>query len=142
MKSLFSFEGRISTYDFQKKSSTAVRIGIISFLVLLLDLFLAFPGTDFLKTLSSFLSKGSFPFIISLIIFFTLLASSFLIFLSAAARRFHDRDKSGWWSLSALLPFIGSVWFLTELNYSKGTDGPNKYGPDPLAPKDNSQLSM
>ena len=28
------------------------------------------------------------------------------------AKRWHDRDKSGWWSLIMLVPFIGGIWFL------------------------------
>lgn len=48
------------------------------------------------------------------------------------ARRWHDRDKSGWWSLIALVPLIGALWILIECGCLKGTDGPNRFGPDPL----------
>lgn len=55
----------------------------------------------------------------------------FLAHLSVAIRRLHDLDKSGWWVLLSFVPFIGGVilfiWFVT-----KGTDGLNQYGPDPL----------
>jgi uncharacterized membrane protein YhaH (DUF805 family) len=47
-------------------------------------------------------------------------------------RRLHDTDRSGWWVLIGLIPIIGIiiliVWFAT-----KGTDGPNRFGSDPLA---------
>ena len=36
----------------------------------------------------------------------------------------------GWILNIALL--IVAVWFLIELGFLKGTDGPNEYGPDPL----------
>ncbi|MCA3562661.1 MAG: DUF805 domain-containing protein [Aestuariivirga sp.] len=49
------------------------------------------------------------------------------------AKRWHDRDKSGWWTLIGLVPFIGAVWMLIELGVLRGTDGANKYGPDPLS---------
>ena len=49
------------------------------------------------------------------------------------AKRWHDRGKSGWWSLIILVPIIGGLWLLIELGFLKGTDGPNQYGPDPLA---------
>ncbi len=44
-------------------------------------------------------------------------------------KRFHDRDKSGWWLLIALIPLIGAIWLLIELGFLKGTPGPNQYGP-------------
>jgi len=44
-------------------------------------------------------------------------------------KRFHDRDKSGWWVLIGLIPIIGALWLLIELGFLKGTDGPNRYGP-------------
>ncbi len=55
----------------------------------------------------------------------------FLPSLAVAIRRLHDLDKSGWWILLSLIPLIGAiiliVWFCT-----KGTTGPNRFGPDPL----------
>jgi uncharacterized membrane protein YhaH (DUF805 family) len=44
-------------------------------------------------------------------------------------KRWHDRDKSGWWMLIALIPIIGAIWLLIELGFLKGTDGPNRFGP-------------
>jgi uncharacterized membrane protein YhaH (DUF805 family) len=49
------------------------------------------------------------------------------------AKRWHDRDKSGWWSLIGLIPIIGGLWMLIELGFLRGTDGPNRFGPDPIA---------
>ena len=60
------------------------------------------------------------------------LASIYLA-LALYAKRWHDRDKSGWWSLIGLVPFIGAIWILVELGILEGTRGPNQYGPDPLA---------
>jgi uncharacterized membrane protein YhaH (DUF805 family) len=47
-------------------------------------------------------------------------------------KRFHDRNKAGWWILIILVPVIGSLWYLIECGFLKGTPGPNNYGPDPL----------
>jgi uncharacterized membrane protein YhaH (DUF805 family) len=52
--------------------------------------------------------------------------------LALYAKRWHDRDKSGWWSLIALVPIIGAIWILVELGILEGTRGPNRFGPDPL----------
>jgi uncharacterized membrane protein YhaH (DUF805 family) len=43
-------------------------------------------------------------------------------------KRFHDRDKSGWWVLMGLVPVIGALWFLIELGFLAGTPGPNRFG--------------
>ena len=47
------------------------------------------------------------------------------------AKRWHDRDKSGWWSLIVLIPGIGGIWMLIELGFLRGTAGPNRFGSDP-----------
>lgn len=53
---------------------------------------------------------------------------------AVAVRRLHDIDRSGWWLLIAVIPLIGAIvlyiWFAT-----KGTEGPNRFGSDPLAAK-------
>jgi uncharacterized membrane protein YhaH (DUF805 family) len=49
------------------------------------------------------------------------------------AKRWHDRDKSGWWSLILFIPIIGSIWILVELGFLRGTEGPNRFGSDPIA---------
>lgn len=83
--------------------------------------------------------------------------------LPVAVRRLHDRDKSGWWTVpyvfvpaliidadtyrplgldvSTDVVTIGNVisYGLTiaafvDLGIVRGTDGPNRYGPDPLNP--------
>lgn len=53
--------------------------------------------------------------------------------ICVAIKRWHDRDKSGWWILIVLIPFIGAIWYFIEVGCLKGTDGPNRFGPDPLA---------
>jgi uncharacterized membrane protein YhaH (DUF805 family) len=52
--------------------------------------------------------------------------------LAVWAKRWHDRDKSGWWSLIMFVPFVGAIWILVELGCLPGTEGPNRFGPDPL----------
>ena len=52
--------------------------------------------------------------------------------IAIAIRRLHDLDRTGWWILLGFIPLIGwiilLIWYVT-----KGTDGPNRFGPDPLA---------
>jgi uncharacterized membrane protein YhaH (DUF805 family) len=78
-------------------------------------------------------------------------------YAAASIGRLHDRNKSGWWivpyiaaaglydqfgdwlgdSWPAVLVgcavFVAFIWGLVELGYLKGTRGPNRFGPDPLA---------
>jgi uncharacterized membrane protein YhaH (DUF805 family) len=77
---------------------------------------------------------------------------------ATAIKRLHDRAKSGWWfvpffiapslfenlsdwlenpSLALLASVLGlvlSIWCFVELFCLRGTRGPNRFGPDPLAP--------
>jgi uncharacterized membrane protein YhaH (DUF805 family) len=56
---------------------------------------------------------------------------TFLPALGVAARRLHDIDRSGWWIL-IVFTIIGIIP-LIYWACLKGTDGPNRFGPDPLA---------
>lgn len=49
------------------------------------------------------------------------------------AKRWHDHDKTGWWTLIGLVPVVGAIWMLAELGILRGAPGTNQYGPDPLA---------
>ena len=75
---------------------------------------------------SAMMSKMTVPFVILMLI---IIWPSICLY----AKRWHDRDKSGWWTLIMLVPVIGAIWFLVELGFLRGTEGPNRFGPDPLA---------
>jgi uncharacterized membrane protein YhaH (DUF805 family) len=57
----------------------------------------------------------------------------FLPSLAMSIRRLHDLDRSGWWYFLVLIPIVGWI-ILLIWDCTKGTDGPNRFGPDPLAP--------
>ncbi len=46
-------------------------------------------------------------------------------------KRWHDRDKSGWWMFIIFFPIIGQIWALIELGFLPGTEGKNTYGRQP-----------
>ncbi len=54
------------------------------------------------------------------------------MWIAISIKRWHDRGKSGWWMLIALVPVIGYLWMLIETGFLAGDTGPNDYGPDPL----------
>ncbi|MDP6059510.1 MAG: DUF805 domain-containing protein [Pirellulaceae bacterium] len=47
------------------------------------------------------------------------------------AKRWHDRDKSGVWSLIVFIPVIGGIWMLVECGFLSGKSGSNDYGAAP-----------
>jgi uncharacterized membrane protein YhaH (DUF805 family) len=89
------------------------------------------------------------------VVFFVLhFVTGIWISLALMIKRLHDRDKSAWWLLLFYLvplvlqaigqllglarlifdPIAGGIgiWAIIELGFLRGTDGPNKFGPDPL----------
>ena len=55
--------------------------------------------------------------------------------VAVTVKRWHDRNKSGWWILINLIPVVGDLWSLIENGFLKGTPGENRFGPDPLERK-------
>jgi len=53
--------------------------------------------------------------------------------ISLGVKRCHDRDRSGWFLLIAIIPILGAIWLLVEIGFMRGTVGDNRFGPDPLA---------
>ncbi len=51
--------------------------------------------------------------------------------LAIQVKRWHDRDKSGWWVLINLIPVIGVIWAIVENGFLTGTEGNNRFGSDP-----------
>lgn len=53
--------------------------------------------------------------------------------LAVSAKRWHDRNRSGWWVLVLFVPLIGWLWALIDNGFVRGTAGANRFGDDPLA---------
>lgn len=51
-----------------------------------------------------------------------------------ASKRLHDLNTSAWYLLLGLIPLV-NIGLGLVLVFARGTRGPNKYGPDPLAPR-------
>ncbi|SFB42087.1 Uncharacterized membrane protein YhaH, DUF805 family [Collimonas sp. OK607] len=49
-----------------------------------------------------------------------------------STQRLHDIGKSGWSLLFFLIPVFGPIWLFVQLT-SKGAEGSNRYGKDPLS---------
>ena len=75
---------------------------------------------------------------IGLIVMFILMWPS----LAVQTKRWHDRDKSGWWNLIGLVPIIGSIWALIELGFLAGNPEENCYGFPLDAPPCNDNVDI
>jgi uncharacterized membrane protein YhaH (DUF805 family) len=62
----------------------------------------------------------------------------FLPGLAVSVRRLHDLDRTGWWLL-LIFTVIGIIVLLVW-DCMRGTVGPNRFGPDPLAAASPSQV--
>ena len=136
---LFSFQGRLTRQPYWLTS-----IAIVVLIIVLIALALAMFGVhDFWA--------GGTTLALLVILYIPLL----WVGLALGAKRLHDRDKSAWWLLLFyLVPsllsgaanrmdgggfilhlagFAITVWAFVELGCLRGTVGPNRYGPDPLA---------
>ena len=51
--------------------------------------------------------------------------------LAVNIRRLHDIDRSGWWIFIVWIPLVGAI-ILLVWHCERGTDGFNRFGPDPL----------
>ncbi len=123
---LFAFEGRISRAQFW------LFVGPVVFLVLpalhaVAGLGTALQGLDD-PVATRAVEAGTA--LINLAIVLPLMIS----ILAVSAKRWHDRNRSGWWVLLYLIPVIGPIWTFIECGCMTGTQGPNRHGPDPLAP--------
>ncbi len=63
-----------------------------------------------------------------IVAFLLLYALCLWINVATTVKRYHDRDKSGFWFLIVLVPVIGGLWQLVECGFLSGTTGGNSYG--------------
>ena len=105
-----TISGRARRAEFWWFTLFAVILGLIA------------TGLDIMLGMGS--SFGLFNIIVSL----GLLLPNFCV----TVRRLHDQDRSGWWILVALVPAIGAIILLVFM-ILRGTEGDNRFGPDPLA---------
>jgi len=108
-KAFLSFEGRINR---------------LRFILYLLTLFVI---TAFLQVVARYWEGFLVPAVAEMVQVFVVIVA-----ISLWIRRLHDMDNSPWWSLIIFIPFINffaGCWLM----FAYGTEGPNRFGPDPLA---------
>ena len=84
-------------------------------------------GILFVANLIAYMLFGA-EGLISIIVSIIILVAGIMLHI----KRCHDRDKSGWWCLLLIIPFVGLIWAIVDLGILEGTRGQNRFGPDPL----------
>ena len=124
---LFSFNGRINRAKFWL---VLIATDVVFFV--LLGILMAATGMSMDVSPDGAMPSMGGGGVIGGLVAFVLFVAAFWIGLAMGVKRYHDRNKSGWWVLIALVPVIGGLWYLIEAGFLPGTSGPNQYGPDPL----------
>ena len=106
---LFSFEGRISRKQY-----------LMNFILPMLGFVFVLAFIDGIIG-----SSGLLLIIVQLVLIWPGLATT--------VKRWHDRGKSGWMVLISFIPIVGAIWTVVEVWCLRGTVGPNRFGPDPVA---------
>ena len=106
---LFSFSGRASRLQFW------LVVPLSWFAVFILRLHL---DTNFEKM----------PYSLLLLTTFGPLIPILWISLATQVKRWHDRNKSGWWVLINMIPCAGPIWTLVELGFFPASPVPNEHG--------------
>ena len=79
--------------------------------------------------------EGDLPFSGGFLILFVLFClGMFVPSIAVQVRRLHDQDRSGWWVLLNLVPYLGAL-VLFVFMLLPGTNGANRFGPDPKRPE-------
>ena len=85
-------------------------------------------------------SENGMPSGLGMVVFIVLCLFALAILIPSIAlafRRLHDTNRSAWWLLIGLVPFIGGIVLLV-FYVMDGTPGPNKFGPDPKGRGENT----
>lgn len=116
LEKIFTTQGRLNRLPYLKY-----------FLGLLLVSILLNSVLAFIFTILTGSAEGTLFKILSVVVALPVSVLSVM----CAIRRLHDLNRSGWFVILALIPLI-NVFFEIYLLCFRGTQGPNKYGSDPL----------
>jgi uncharacterized membrane protein YhaH (DUF805 family) len=109
LKMLFSFKGRINRKPYWMMM-LVVLIGVI------------------VTSVINLVTTGEDSGIASTLFFLIIVWPS----LAIQVKRWHDRDKSGWWVLISIIPIVGTIWTIIANGFLTGTESSNRFGENPL----------
>src|SRR5215510_196241 len=108
---LFSFQGRVNRAKFWLVHVLMWVIVCVVFAVIGGSAVMSGDPEAALK------SVGAVGGIVLLVIYILMI----WIGLAIAVKRWHDRNKSGWWVLIVFVPVVGTIWYLIECGFLPGT---------------------
>lgn len=114
---LFSINGRIGRQTYWLNYLAMLFVFFVVYILLLIGLDID-PESDDSALLT--------------IITFVMYVPAIWIGVALSVKRWHDRNKSGWWVLIGLIPLIGPIWALVENGCLAGDVESNQYGHPPL----------
>lgn len=114
---LFSINGRIGRQTYWLNYLAMMFVFIVVYMLLLVGLGID-PESD---------DSALFT-----IITFVMYVPAIWIGVALSVKRWHDRNKSGWWVLIGLIPLIGPIWALVENGCLAGDVESNQYGHPPF----------
>jgi uncharacterized membrane protein YhaH (DUF805 family) len=106
------------------------RIGRRQYWVALLLILLPMSICSALAAMLAASSGESFFYMLLVLLVMTIIPLLWASF-AVVVKRCHDLNRSGWWSLLLLVPYLG-VLVVVVLGLMRGTPGQNEYGQDPL----------
>ena len=123
---LFGFDGRIGRGMWWLAQVVAIPIIYLIGAGLLVGLVAASPA----ETAQDLDAAWGVTMILILV---SVLIIGIWINFSSVIQRYHDRGKSGFWSLMLFVPLIGMIWVVIECGFCSGEDNSNQWGPPPGA---------
>lgn len=123
MELLFGFSGRIGRLQWWL-GQLVILIILIAGCVALAMVVGTSGGEP--RTSEEFMRNISGSAIVMLLAIFAIMT---WINIAVTVKRFHDRDKSGWWFCIVFVPYIGALWQIVECGFLAGTRSGNRFGP-------------
>ena len=124
-------------WDFEGRSTRSEYFYFIllNYFILTVLIILFFIGSNWTPKhqLSLFLDFTIFVFVCTMLVVA-------VMSVSLHVRRLHDLNLSGWWLIPTVIPYLNIVAeiVLFLLFCTRGTDGNNRFGPDPLQSHENT----
>ncbi|MGH1407631.1 MAG: DUF805 domain-containing protein [Rhodomicrobiaceae bacterium] len=122
MNFLFSFHGRINRLEWWLGQLVVFAFALTAVAVFPFFLTPTYEQSGFISGFNDGELSASIMFYIICTIIL-----AYWISLAVSVKRYHDLNKTGFWALVTLIPYIGVIWQLIECGFFPGTEGSNNY---------------